>query len=215
MLSDPVLRFYPIIDTGVCARRGLDPRAVARACLRGGVRLLQLRVKEGSSAHFLALATELAAAARDCDAHLIVNDRADIARLAGAAGVHLGQEDLPPAAVRRLLGDGLIGLSTHDAGQVDQGLAMAVDYIAVGPVYETGTKVTGYTPRGLELVRYAAGRGTPVVAIGGITLDRAPEVLAAGAAAIAVITDLVSTADVEARARSFMNVVAPGARPPA
>ena len=111
--------------------------------------------------------------------------------MARAAGVHVGQDDLPPDAVREVLADGVIGLSTHDAEQVDEALATVADYVAVGPVFGTATKETGYTARGLDLVRRAAGRGKPVVAIGGITLDRAPEVIGAGAGSVAVITDLL------------------------
>jgi thiamine-phosphate pyrophosphorylase len=166
--------------------------------------MLQLRVKAGSSAAFLSLADAVVAEARSTGAIVIVNDRADIARAAGAGGVHVGQDDLPPGTVRRVLGAGVIGFSTHDEHQVDEAAASEADYIAVGPVYGTGTKETGYTARGLDLVRYAAGRGKPVVAIGGITLERAAHVIAAGAAMVAVISDLLGTGDVEARAREYL-----------
>jgi thiamine-phosphate pyrophosphorylase len=186
---------------------GHDPRAVASACFRGGAVVVQLRVKSGSSASFLELADALVAEARPHAATVVINDRADIARAAGAGGVHVGQDDLPPSAVRSILGAGLIGLSTHDRAQVDEALASGADYIAVGPIYHTGTKETGYSARGLDLVRYAAGRGTPVVAIGGITLERAPEVIAAGASAVAVITDLLEAPDVEARVREYLSAL--------
>jgi thiamine-phosphate pyrophosphorylase len=172
--------------------RGLDPVAVAIACLRGGARLLQLRVKTGASARFLTLADEVVCAAGPYQASVIVNDRADITRISGAAGVHVGQDDLPPAAVRTIVGQRIIGLSTHDRDQVDEALQSDADYVAVGPIFTTTTKETGYDARGLDLVRYAAGRGKPVVAIGGIDLDRAPDVIEAGAAAVAVITDLLA-----------------------
>lgn len=124
--------------------------------------------------------------------------------MCGAVGVHVGQDDLPVDEARRLLGpDAIVGVSTHDREQVDRALAGAASYVAVGPVYGTATKDTGYTARGLDLVRYAAGRGKPIVAIGGITLARAPAVLAAGASSLAVITDLLS-GDPEARARAFL-----------
>lgn len=196
-------RFYPVIDAEVCSARGLDPRALARACVRGGARLLQLRIKTGASAAFLALAEGVVAEAQEYGATVIVNDRADVARIAGAGGVHVGQEDLPPEDVRRVLGPGVIGLSTHDEHQVDRALASAADYVAVGPIYGTGTKDTGYSARGLSLVRYAAGRGKPVVAIGGIDLQRAPGVIAAGAAAVAVISDLLE-GDPEERTRQYV-----------
>ena len=105
------------------------------------------------------------AAAAACGARVIVNDRADLAVLAGAAGVHVGQQDLSVETVRRIVGPGrLIGLSTHAPEQIDDALAGDTDYVAVGPIYRTATKDTGYEPRGLDLVRYAApgwasGRG--------------------------------------------------------
>jgi thiamine-phosphate pyrophosphorylase len=207
VFDGPAGRLYPIIDTQVCELRRLDPLDVAAACLRGGARVLQLRVKAGPSAAFLAVAESLVAAAGRHHATVIVNDRADIALMARAGGVHVGQDDLGPDAVRSVLGSGVIGLSTHDDRQVDAGLASAADYIAVGPVYQTATKDTGYGARGLDLVRRAAGRGKPVVAIGGIDLERAPEVIRAGASAVAVITDILATGDVEARVRDYLEVL--------
>ena len=207
MFDTPAERFYPIVDADVCRDRGLEPRSLALACLHGGARVVQLRVKSGSSARFLDLATEIVDAARTFGAAVIVNDRADIARMARAAGVHVGQDDLPPPAVREVLADGVIGLSTHDAEQVDEALTTVADYVAVGPVFGTATKETGYTARGLDLVRRAAGRGKPVVAIGGITLDRAPEVIGAGAGSVAVITDLLHGGDPESRVREYIRAL--------
>jgi thiamine-phosphate pyrophosphorylase len=163
-----------------------------------------LRCKEETSGGFLDLADAVVAAARPAGGRVIVNDRVDIARMCGAAGVHVGQDDLPVDDVRRLLGpDAIVGVSTHDAAQVDLALAGAASYVAVGPIYGTSTKNTGYSARGLELVRYAARRGKPIVAIGGITLERAPELLAAGASSLAIITDLLN-GDPEARTRAFL-----------
>lgn len=205
MWSDPV--FYPIIDTDVCRQRGRDPFAVAAGCLRGGARLLQLRAKDLRGAAHLALADAMVSAARECGAALIVNDRVDVAWMAGAAGAHLGQQDLPVAEARRILGAAaLLGLSTHDERQVDTALDSTADYVAVGPIYGTATKDTGYAARGLDLLRYAAGRGKPVAAIGGITLARAAEVVSAGAMAVAVISDLLID-DPERRTRQFIDVV--------
>jgi len=208
LFDDPAFRFYPIIDADVCRGRGLDPRAVSLACLKGGARLLQLRVKTASSAAFLALADAVVAAARPYGATVVINDRADIARLAGAGGVHVGQDDLPPDAVAALFETALIGLSTHDRQQIDDALRKRADYIAVGPVYGTATKDTGYTPRGVDLVRYGAGRGKPVVAIGGITLDRVAELRHAGVAAVAVITDMLDGGDPETRTREYVRALA-------
>jgi thiamine-phosphate pyrophosphorylase len=210
--------FYPIIDIAICQGRGMDPVAVAEAALRGGARLFQLRHKfesalvgqqSGGSADFLELADRFSALAREHGASLIVNDRADIAQLAGAAGVHVGQDDMPLADVRRILGPAaIVGISTHDASQVDEAVAGGASYLAVGPIFHTDTKQTGYTPRGVDLVRYAAGRGLPVVAIGGITLARVPQVIGAGASAVAVITDLLAGDDPESRAREFVAAIA-------
>lgn len=207
MFDNPAFRFYPIIDAEVCGARGLDPLAAAIACFSGGARLLQLRVKSASSAAFLAMADAVVAAAKDANAIVIVNDRADIARMAGAGGVHLGQDDLPPEAAAAIVGPGVIGLSTHSAAQVDEAIRSNVDYIAVGPVYGTATKETGYSARGLDLVRYAASRGKPLVAIGGITLDRVSELRDAGVGAVAVITDLFESANPEARTREYIRAL--------
>ena len=196
---------YPIIDTGVCSAAGQDPAAVADACLAGGARILQLRAKTGSSAAFLALADRLAQRVRAFDALLVVNDRADIARLSGASGVHVGQDDLDIADVRRIVGSaGVVGISTHDEAQIDAALETDATYVAVGPIFGTATKDTGYSARGLDLIRYAANRGKPIVAIGGIALDRVQGVLEAGAAGLAVISDLLTTGNPEARTRDFI-----------
>lgn len=200
---------YPIIDTAVCERHGIEPVALAGACLRGGATVLQLRQKAGTSAAFLDLARRVVAAARAFKADIIINDRADIAALAEAAGVHVGRDDLGVEDVRRIAGSSLVvGLSTHVAAQIDAALRGAATYVAVGPVYATETKVTGYSARGIEIVRYASGRGKPVIAIGGITLDRVPELVNAGASGLAVISDLLSTGDPEARVRDYVRALA-------
>jgi thiamine-phosphate pyrophosphorylase len=206
-VTDPCI--YPIVDTAVCRSRMLDPGALAEACLRGGARLLQLRAKDEPSTVQLALADRLVARVRAAGGQLVVNDRADIALMAGAHGVHVGQEDLSVDAVRGVLGaDAIVGLSAHTREQIDRALATSASYVAVGPVFETSTKATGYSARGLELVSYAAGRGKPVVAIGGITLERAAAVVSAGATGLAVITDLLTGEDPEARVRAFLRELA-------
>jgi thiamine-phosphate pyrophosphorylase len=146
---------------------------------------------------------------------LIVNDRPDIARLSGAAGVHVGQDDLAPAAVRAIVGpDAIVGFSTHTVAQIAAAVVEPVDYIAIGPVFGTATKDTGYDAVGLDRVgvaamavaRAASGRPAPraVVAIGGITLDCATDVIRAGADAVAVISDLLRTGDPRARVREYL-----------
>ena len=195
---------YPIVDVDVCHSRRLDAAALAHACLRGGARVLQVRQKGGGSAAFLDLARRVVHRGLEFDATVIVNDRADLAKLAGAAGVHVGQDDLDVEDARRVGGVELVvGVSTHDAAQVDLAAAGSATYIAVGPVYGTMTKDTGYAARGLELVRYAASRPKPVVAIGGITLERVAELLEAGARGLAVISDLLVTGDAEQRIREY------------
>lgn len=199
-------RLCAIVDAEVAARAGFDPVTLAEAYLRGGATWLQLRAKRAGSRDLLAWAEAIAARTRDAGALLVVNDRADVARLVGA-GVHVGQDDLPAAHARSLVGDAsIVGLSTHSLAQFERGLAEPVSYLAVGPVFGTTTKATGYEPVGVALVSDAARRSrgqTPVVAIGGITLERAPEVIAAGASAVAVIGDLV-TGDPAARTRAWV-----------
>ena len=165
-------------------------------------------------AELLATASAVVQLAHRHQALVIINDRADIARLADADGVHVGQEDLAPAAVRAIVGDtAIVGLSTHTTEQVDRAVREPVSYVAVGPVFGTSTKATGYEPIGLERVREAArrarARGLPLVAIGGITLENASSVLDAGAASVAVISDLLATGDPEARVRAFLKALSP------
>jgi thiamine-phosphate pyrophosphorylase len=205
-------RLYPIIDVDVCARAGWDPVALSRAYVSGGARWLQLRAKALESGAFLELADALVALTASAGARLIVNDRADIARLAAAAGVHVGQDDLCPTDVRRVAGDDvLVGLSTHTLDQIDAALREPIDYLAIGPVYTTGTKATGYDAVGLTAVRHAHEKARrtdcPVVAIGGVSLETARRVIDAGAASVAVITDLVS-GDPEARVRQYLAAIA-------
>ena len=188
---------YVVCDADACLRAGWGVVDFASACLDGGARLLQIRAKHAPSGWLLdcsAQIIERAAAAGG--AEVIVNDRADIARLSGATGVHVGQDDLSPKAVRSLVGDNcVVGLSTHTLEQVERALLEPVSHVALGPVFGTTTKETGYTPIGVQGVRALADavapKGLPVVAIGGITLDVALEVLQHGASAVAVISDLI------------------------
>jgi thiamine-phosphate pyrophosphorylase len=199
-------RLNAIVDVDVAERAGWRPIDLAHAYLAGGARFLQLRAKSLSGGRFLDLAREIAAATREGDALFVVNDRADLARLAGADGVHVGQDDLPVAAVRCVLGDtAIVGRSTHTLEQLEAAVAEPVSYVAMGPVFGTTTKVTGYDAVGLARVGEAAARAgsLPLVAIGGITLDTASSVIEAGAASVAVIGDLLSTGDPAARVREY------------
>jgi thiamine-phosphate pyrophosphorylase len=138
-----------------------------------------------------------------------LNDRADLAKLVGAAGVHVGQDDLPPVGVRRVVGSAaIVGLSTHTDEQLLAAMAEPISYVAVGPVFATATKATGYEAIGLGRVRHAAMRvaakGLPVVAIGGIGLGNARSVIEAGAQSVAVISDLLVTGDPATRVRELL-----------
>ena len=194
---------YAIVDVPLCNERGLAPLAVLDAFLAGGARLIQLRDKSPSSRDRLALADAAVARAHHAGARLVVNDRADVARLSGADGVHVGQDDLGVEETRAIVGPAaIVGISTHDEAQIEAALRSSATYIAVGPIYGTTTKETGYTARGLALLRRAAAGDKPVVAIGGITIDRAADVRAAGAASVAVISDLLR-GDPAERVREF------------
>ena len=200
-------RLHAIVDVDASRRSGLHPLDVARAFLAGGARLLQLRAKTLDSRAFLELADGLVAAARPYNASVIINDRADIARLSAAAGVHVGQDDLPPAVARHLVGeDRIVGFSTHTVMQIQAAVGEPVSYMAIGPVFGTTSKDTGYDAVGLERVATAAklAGSIPVVGIGGITLENASSVIAAGAASVAVISDLLAGGDPERRVRAFL-----------
>ncbi len=201
---------YAVVDEEASARAGWQPLDLARAYLEAGVKFLQVRVKTASSASFLELCEAVRVAAHPHGALVVVNDRFDVALAAGLRAVHVGQDDVPPAIVRRHLGpEAVIGLSTHTREQIDAALYEPVSYIAVGPVFGTATKDTGYDAVGLDLVRYAAScTPLPIVAIGGITLERARAVRQAGAASLAVITDLVRHGDPSSRARAFLRELA-------
>lgn len=187
-------RLYPILDTATLAGCGLGLQEAAEAILDAGAGILQLRHKGPFTGGLLEAAAGISALCRRRGALFIVNDRADIALLADA-GLHVGQEDLPPAEARKLLGAArILGFSTHNPGQLAAALSEPVDYVAFGPVFATASKqkpdpVVGLAPLPeLSALAHAAGR--PLVAIGGITRARALQVLAAGADSLAVIADL-------------------------
>ena len=212
------MRLHAIVDVDASTRAGLIPLEVARAFLAAGARLLQVRAKTLGSRAFLELADACVSAALPCNASIIINDRVDIARLSGAAGVHVGQDDLSPSAARQLLGErAIVGVSTHTVPQIEAALRESVSYVAIGPVFSTGSKDTGYDAVGLTLVSTAARLAghVPVVAIGGITLDNASSVIAAGAASVAVIGDLLAGGDPERRTRAFLQRLPDPPPPPA
>jgi thiamine-phosphate pyrophosphorylase len=183
--------FYPILDLEIAARRGIDPVDASARILEGGARLLQLRHKGFFSREVFRQAKEIAALCRDAGAGFVINDRADIAKLLGA-GLHLGQDDLPPADARRVLGDGaLLGFSSHNEAQLRAAADEPVDYLALGPIFQTSTKLNPDPVVGLDELRRLRPLTTrPLVAIGGITRWNARGVIDAGADSVAVIGDL-------------------------
>ena len=196
---------YPIVDAG--RLRGRDPAFVVDSLARAGARLIQLRVKGRPDRPWLAMAGAALAAARASGALLVVNDRADIARIVGADGLHVGQDDLTGVDARTVVGPGiLLGVSTHNLDQLAAAATEAVDYLAIGPVFPTRTKENPDPVVGLEMVRRArAATARPLVAIGGITRANARSVVEAGADGVAVISDLLDAPDL---ARAFTELAA-------
>jgi thiamine-phosphate diphosphorylase len=191
----PALRrgIYAIVDVAACRVRGLDPVATARAFCTVPLAALQLRAKDGTDRERVDLARAVAPLCRAAHIPFVVNDRADVAVLVDADGVHLGQEDPPPARVRGIIGPRrLVGLSTHGPEQVDRAAAEPVDYLGYGPIFATSTKERADPIVGPAGLRDAAARSTrPVVAIGGIRLEDLPAVRDAGAHAAALIAALL------------------------
>jgi thiamine-phosphate pyrophosphorylase len=202
---------YPILDTETAARRGVHLVAAAEAILAAGAEILQFRHKGFFSRAVFADLNRLAELCRQAGALLVVNDRADIARLAGAA-LHLGQQDLTPTEARLLVGrDTPIGFSTHNQRQLLDAAAEPADYLALGPIFGTLSKPNPDPAVGLdELRRLRPLAARPLVAIGGITRDNARSVIEAGADAVAVISDLFpEDGDVGGRAREWIRLLEP------
>jgi thiamine-phosphate pyrophosphorylase len=196
---------YAILDSDFTT---LPLSQLATSLAAAGVQLMQLRCKRASAARMHALASELAVLLPPKGVRLIVNDRADVAALAGAAGVHVGPEDLPVEDARRFCAPPLwVGVSTHNLEQLREAAKTSADYIAVGPVFHTGTKANPDPVVGVEFVK-AARRLTrkPLVAIGGITLESAAEVYRAGADSLAVISDLIAAPDPAQRAAEYLAI---------
>ena len=174
-----------------------------------GVRLLQYRNKGATSRQLLENARRLSAELIPRGATFIVNDRSDVAALAGASGVHVGQEDLSVEEARAVVGrDRLVGVSTHNRAQFEQAAGSSADYIAVGPIFSTSSKASADPVVGTEFVREVRPlTDKPIVAIGGITLERAREVVRAGADSLAVIGDILRAPDPGQRARQFSKIL--------
>ncbi len=185
---------------------GHDPVELARILLEAGARILQLRLKDASSRELLAAARTIVPLCKAHGALLIVDDRADVAILAAADGVHLGQDDLPLEAACRLMGGRVIGISTHTVEQAIAAERGGADYIGFGPVYPGGLRnnASGKGLEGLRAVRAAVR--IPIVAIGGITEETVAATLGAGADACAIITDIVRAADIAAKVRAILAI---------
>jgi len=184
-------RFYPILDSGILDRRGIGIVPAAGAILEAGARILQFRHKGHLTREAWEQMEQVARLCQGANATYVVNDRADLARLLGAA-LHVGQDDLPPAAARRLIGPDLrLGFSTHNEAQLRAAAQEPVNYVALGPVFGTRSKDNPDPVVGLDELRRLRPLTTrPLVAIGGINRENALAVLEAGADSVAVIGDL-------------------------
>ena len=190
---------YAILDPE--QTRGRPAERVLAALLEAGVSILQLRVKSLPPVDFLELAKQARAVTRAHGCKLIINDRVDIALACDADGVHLGQDDLPLRAGRKLMGQKIIGISTHDLDQARAAERAGADYIGFGPMFGTRTKATGYEARGPEMLQQIRRAVTlPIVAIGGITEANVQEVWQAGADSVAIIGDVLHDNDPGAKA---------------
>jgi len=200
---------YPILDPDLTSTP-LIPLATLLA--EAGVELIQLRDKRSPAGKIFTQAKELIESLSPRGVRLIVNDRPDIAAIVAAGGVHLGQDDLPVEEARRICGDSSaegfwVGISTHNIDQFRAAIATSADYIAVGPIFPTGSKLKPDPTVGIDLLREARSlTRKPIVAIGGITTESAAEVYRAGADSIAVIGDLMSARDPASRAREYLEI---------
>jgi thiamine-phosphate pyrophosphorylase len=198
-------RLYAIVDTAQTGGRPLV--SVIDAMLAGGVSVLQLRVKDRPADEFLRLALTARERTTRAGCLFIVNDRVDIALAARADGVHLGQDDLPLEAARPLVGEMLIGISTHSLEQAEAAERGGADYIGFGPMFPTRTKETGYGSRGVAMLESVRRRvGIPIVAIGGITADNVARTWNSGADAAAMISYLTQSDDVTARVKEILDL---------
>jgi thiamine-phosphate pyrophosphorylase len=200
-------RLYAIIDPA--QTRELESVLVADLLLSAGVRLIQYRGKQDSSRVMFEASCAIAGRVRQAEGIFIVNDRADVALLSAADGVHVGQDDLSVELARRVLAAGQrVGLSTHTRAQFEEAEATSADYIAFGPIFPTGSKERPDPVVGLDRLREMRGlTRKPLVAIGGITLDNAASVIEAGADSVAVIHDLLAAEDIGSQARKFLQTL--------
>jgi len=199
-------RLYVILDAALLT---VPETECAEKLAAAGVRLLQYRNKRASARELFASSKRLSALLIPRDVTFMVNDRADVALAAEASGVHVGQEDLAVEAARSVIGAGkLVGVSTHNLQQFKDAAAISADYIAVGPVFSTATKANPDPVVGIELIRQVRSlTDKPIVAIGGITPERAAEVIQAGADSVAVISDILLAPDPGVRTRQYIELL--------
>ena len=199
-------RLYVILDAGLLT---IPETECAEKLAAAGVRLLQYRNKQASARELFESSKRLSSLLLPQGVTFVVNDRADVAAAAEASGVHVGQEDLGAEAARSVVGAGkLLGISTHNLDQFRDAAATSADYVAVGPVFSTLTKANPDPVVGIELIRRVRRlTDKPIVAIGGITLERAAEVIQEGADSVAVVGDMLRAPDPGLRARQYIELL--------
>lgn len=199
-------RLYVILDAALLT---VPETECAEMLVDAGVRLLQYRNKTACGRELFERAKRLSSALHPQGVTFLVNDRGDVAWTAEASGVHVGQEDLEAEAARSVIGAGkLLGVSTHNLEQFERAALSSADYVAIGPVFSTSTKAHPDPVVGIELIRRIRPLTVkPIVAIGGITLERAAEVVRAGADSVAVISDILLAPDPRARARQYIKLL--------
>jgi thiamine-phosphate pyrophosphorylase len=200
-------RLYVILDAALITSSEID---CALSLAEAGVRLLQYRNKSAPARQYLESSRKLAEVLLPQGVTFFLNDRPDVAFLAGATGVHVGQDDLEVEQARQIVGrDKLVGVSTHNLEQFERAAASSADYIALGPIFSTSSKANPDPVVGLDLLRKArALTDKPVVAIGGISLERAAAVIEAGADSVAVISGILGAPDPAQRARQYIDTLA-------
>ena len=205
MKAQPDYSIYLVTDDGCLQGRALID--CVREALEGGVTLVQYRAKTASSAEMYAEALQLKELCDSFNVPLIINDRLDIAMAVGAAGVHLGQDDLPCAAARKLLGeDYIIGVSAHNPAEAAEALQSGADYLGCGAVFGTATKADVQKLGTEGLAAICKAKGLPVVGIGGVTADNYREVRAAGADGAAIVSGILAQPDIRATVKAIAKV---------
>ena len=205
-------QLYGILDTGYVAPKNMA--AMAEQLLKGEIKILQLRAKKSSEAEIIAMAQQILLVVRAAGGIFLINDHPHLVPIIGADGAHIGQDDMTVAEARRLAGEkAIIGLSTHSLEQVERALSQQPDYIGFGPLFATPTK-PDYKPIGLDDIPKAQAMVPfPIFCIGGITAKTLPQVVAAGAERVVVVSDLLKAEEPTAKAREFLEILAPKPSP--